>query len=409
MTFAPIPEAIEEIRSGRIVIVVDDEDRENEGDFIVAAEKCTPEQMNTMIRQGSGFVCAPMPGGRLAELHIPMMVEHNTARLGTAMAVSVDARHGTSTGVSAEDRARTVRVLSDPGAKPSDLTRPGHVVPLRAADGGVLRRSGHTEATVDLCRMAGLQPVGVLAEVMNDDGTMARLPQLAEIARSLAVKIVTIADLIKHRRRTERLVERVARTVLPTREYGDLIAYAYESSVDPFPAIALVKGEPTHDAPTLVRVHSSCVTGDVLDSLRCDCGDQLHLALGRIRDEGAGVLVYLQQEGRGIGVVNKLKAYELQDHGADTVQANEQLGFKPDLREYGIGAQILADLGISKIRFMTNNPAKVAALEGYGLEIVEWIPLHAEVNAHNERYLRTKRDKMGHIMAPAERDRTPVA
>ncbi|MBM3495935.1 MAG: GTP cyclohydrolase II, partial [Armatimonadetes bacterium] len=293
----------------------------------------------------------------------------------------------------------TVRVLADPAAKPADLTRPGHIVPLRAADGGVLRRSGHTEATVDLCSLAGLNPVGVLAEVMNPDGTMARLPDLIEIGRELGAKLVTIADLIKYRRRTERLVERVASTPLPTRRYGELTLYAYESSVDPFPAVALVKGDVGNGEPTFVRVHSSCVTGDLLESLRCDCGDQLHLALQRIHDEGAGVLVYLQQEGRGIGVVNKVRAYALQDHGADTVEANEQLGFKPDLREYGIGAQILADLGVTKIRFMTNNPAKVAALEGYGLEIVEWIPLQVRPNAHNERYLKTKRDKLGHLIA----------
>ncbi len=398
MSFADIPKALEELRQGRMIIVVDDEDRENEGDFIVAAEKCTPEQMNLMIRMASGFVCAAMPAQRLADLQIPMMVEHNTARLGTAMAVSVDARKGTTTGVSAPDRATTVRVLADPCARPTDLTKPGHIVPLRAAEGGVLRRSGHTEAAVDLCRLAGLQPVGVLAEVMNPDGTMARLPELRKVADDLGLVIVTIADLIKHRRKTERLIERVATTVVPTRRYGDLTVYAYESSVDPFPAVALVKGEIGGDAPTLARVHSSCVTGDLLESLRCDCGDQLHLALQRIHNEGAGVLVYLQQEGRGIGVINKVRAYALQDHGADTVEANERLGFKADLREYGIGAQILADLGVRKLRFMTNNPAKVAALEGYGLEIVEWIPLQIAPTAHNRKYLQTKREKMGHII-----------
>ncbi|NLH99457.1 MAG: bifunctional 3,4-dihydroxy-2-butanone-4-phosphate synthase/GTP cyclohydrolase II [Chthonomonadales bacterium] len=398
MSFATIEQAVEELQRGHMIIVVDDEDRENEGDFIVAAEKCTADQMNIMLRLASGFVCAAMPGQRLAELQIPMMVENNTARLGTAMAVSVDAKRGTTTGVSAPDRATTVRVLADPETRPADLTRPGHIVPLRAAEGGVLQRSGHTEAAVDLCRMAGLQPVGVLAEVMNPDGTMARLPELMMIADELGLVIVTIADLIKYRRRTERLVERVATTILPTRRYGNLTVHAYESRVDPFPAIALVTGEVGGPEPTLVRVHSSCVTGDLLESLRCDCGDQLHLALQRIHNEGAGVLVYLQQEGRGIGMINKIRAYALQDHGADTVEANEMLGFKPDLRDYGIGAQILADLGITKIRFMTNNPAKVAALEGYGLEIVEWVPLVVRPNEHNDRYLRTKRERMGHMI-----------
>jgi len=396
--FADISEAIEDIRAGRVVIVVDDEDRENEGDFIVAAEKCTPEIMNVMIRYGSGFVCAPMTAQRLAELHIPMMVEHNTARLGTAMTVTVDAREGTTTGVSAYDRTLTVRALADPATKPSDLTRPGHIVPLRAAEGGVLKRSGHTEAAVDLCRLAGLQPVAVLAEVMNEDGTMARLPQLVEITGRFGYKLVTIADLIKYRHRTERLITRVASTILPTGRYGEWRLNAYESSVDPLPAVAFVKGDVNTDEPVLARVHSSCLTGDLVDSLRCDCGDQLHLALQRIHEEGRGVLVYLQQEGRGIGIVNKVRAYELQDHGADTVEANIQLGFKPDLREYGIGAQILVDVGVHKLRFMTNNPAKVAALEGYGLEIVEWVPLLTTPNRYNRRYLRTKRDKLGHII-----------
>jgi 3,4-dihydroxy 2-butanone 4-phosphate synthase/GTP cyclohydrolase II len=280
----------------------------------------------------------------------------------------------------------------------ADLTRPGHIVPLRAAEGGVLKRSGHTEAAVDLCRLAGLQPVAVLAEVMNEDGTMARLPDLAVIAERFGLKVATIADLIKYRRRTERLVERVASTTLPTRRYGEWWLHAYESSVDPFPAVALVKGDLTTDEPVLVRVHSSCLTGDLLESLRCDCGDQLHLALQRIQNEGRGVLIYLQQEGRGIGMVNKVRAYALQDHGADTVEANIHLGFKADLREYGIGAQILTDVGVRKIRFMTNNPAKVAALEGYGLEIVEWVPLVVPPNQHNRRYLSTKRDKLGHVM-----------
>lgn len=396
--FSTIPEALDELRAGRPVIVVDDEDRENEGDFIAAAEKCTPEIMNLMIRYGSGFVCAPMTAQRLVELGIPMMVEQNTSRLGTAMTVTVDAKEGTTTGVSAFDRARTVRVLADPNTRPTDLTRPGHIVPLRAAEGGVLKRSGHTEAAVDLCRLAGLQPVAVLAEVMNEDGTMARVPQLEEYARRFGLKMVTIADLIKYRRRTERLVHRVASTELPTKRYGVWTVHAYESTVDPFPAIALVKGDVSTHEPVLVRVHSSCLTGDLIESLRCDCGDQLHLALQRIHNEGRGVLVYLQQEGRGIGMVNKIKAYALQDRGADTVEANIRLGFRPDLREYGTGAQILTDLGVQKLRFMTNNPAKVAGLEGYGLEIVEWVPLVAQPNRYNRRYLRTKRDKLGHLI-----------
>lgn len=403
MSFATVEAALEDFRAGRMVIVTDDEDRENEGDFVMAAEKCTPEDMNVMIRLGSGFVCAPTTHQRLAELQIPMMVEHNTARMGTAMTVSVDYRTGTTTGVSAHDRAATVRAMADGSARPGDFTRPGHIVPLRAADGGVLRRTGHTEATVDLCRLAGMTPVGVLAEVMNPDGTMARLPELTRLAEELGLKVLTIAELIKYRRRTERLVQRVATTELPTKQYGTFTLHAYESSVDPFPAIALTKGDISDGSPTLVRVHSSCVTGDLLESLRCDCGDQLHLALQRIADEGRGVLVYLQQEGRGIGMVNKIRAYMLQDHGADTVEANEQLGLKPDLRDYGIGAQIMVDLGLRAIRIMTNNPAKVAGIEGYGLEIIDWVRVEVAPNEHNARYLRTKRDKLGHRLGHEEK------
>ncbi len=396
MAFSSIEEAVEEIRQGRVVIVVDDEDRENEGDFIMAAEKCTPERMNVLIKHGSGYVCAPTTAARLAELDIPMMVAHNSSRMGTAMTVTIDARAGTTTGVSAADRSTTVRAMANPTAKPADFTRPGHIVPLRAVDGGVLRRAGHTEATVDLCRLAGLYPVGVLAEVMNEDGTMARVPQLKKISERFGYKIITIADLIKYRRQKEKLVERVAVTRLPTRNYGEFQVFAYRSSVDPPEAVALVKGEIGDGEPTLVRVHSSCVTGDLLGSLRCDCGDQLQLALQRITAEGRGVLIYLEQEGRGIGLVNKIRAYERQDQGADTVEANVQLGFKPDLRDYGVGAQIMVDLGLRKIRFMTNNPSKVKALEGYGLEIVEWVPLTAETNPYNRRYMETKREKFGH-------------
>lgn len=400
--FCTIEEALEEIRQGHVVIVVDDEDRENEGDFIMAAEKCTPEAMNLMIKYGSGIVCVPTTAKRLHELDIPMMVEHNTSRLGTAMTVTVDARVGTTTGVSAHDRTATVKVFVDPNAKPSDLTRPGHIVPLRAEEGGVLKRAGHTEAAVDLCRLASLYPAGILCEVMNDDGTMARVPQLAEMARRFGMKMITIADLIKYRRRTERLVNRVATTKIPTTRYGTFTVHAYESTVDPFPALAFVKGDITHGDPPLVRVHSSCVTGDLFESLRCDCGDQLHLALQKVADEGRGAIIYLEQEGRGIGIINKIRAYALQDKGADTVQANEQLGFKPDLRDYGIGAQIMVDLGLSKIRFMTNNPAKVAGIEGYGLEIVEWVPLSVKPNPYNRRYLKTKKEKLGHIFSETD-------
>lgn len=395
--FSTIEEAIEDIRQGKIIIVVDDEDRENEGDFILAAEKCTPESMNVLIKHGSGFVCAPTTRERLHQLDIPMMVGDNTSRLGTAMTVTVDATEGTTTGVSAGDRCTTVLKLADPAARGTDFTRPGHIVPLRAERGGVLRRAGHTEATVDFCRLAGLEPMGVLAEVMNEDGSMARLPDLKVIAKKMEMKLVTIADLIAYRRSHERLIERAATTVLPTARYGDLTVHAYESSVWTDSAIALVKGDVSDGEPTLVRVHSSCVTGDVLSSLRCDCGDQLHEALKRISDEGRGVLIYLEQEGRGIGLINKMKAYALQDNGADTVQANTALGFKPDLRDYGIGAQIMLDLGLKKLRFMTNNPAKVKALDGFGIEIVEWVGLPVTPNPHNLNYLKTKGGKMGHL------------
>lgn len=396
MGYSAIEEAIADIRDGKIIIVVDDEDRENEGDFIMAAEKCTAEAMNLMIKYGSGFVCAPTTEQRLAELHIPMMVERNSSRLGTAMTVTIDARIGTTTGVSAHDRATTVRAIANHDTRPGDLTRPGHIVPLRADPGGVLKRAGHTEATVDLCRLAGLHPTGVLAEVMNDDGTMARTPELMQYAQRFDMKIVTIADLIKYRRRHERLVTRVATTHVPTAHYGDFIVHAYEASVEPHHVVALVKGDVADGEPTLTRVHSSCVTGDLLDSLRCDCGSQLHLALEKITEAGKGVLIYLEQEGRGIGLINKLRAYELQEQGADTVQANEMLGFKPDLRDYGIGAQVMVDLGLKKIRFMTNNPKKVVGLEGYGLEIVEEVPLPVTPNPHNLNYLKTKAEKMGH-------------
>jgi 3,4-dihydroxy 2-butanone 4-phosphate synthase / GTP cyclohydrolase II len=394
--FHPIEEAIAAIREGKIVIVVDDEDRENEGDFVMAADCCTTEAMNFFITHGSGFVCAPTTEARLRELSIDMMVDRNTSRLGTAMTVTVDAREGTTTGVSAADRATTVRLLADPQTRGHQLTRPGHIVPLRAESGGVLRRAGHTEATVDLCRLAGRGEVGVLVEVMNPDGSMSRGPELQAMAKRFGLVLVSIADLIAYRRRTERLVTRAATTVLPTARYGDFVVHAYESEVWPHTAIALVKGELEGDDPPMVRIHSSCMTGDLLESLRCDCGDQLHQALGRIAEAGRGALIYLEQEGRGIGLVNKLRAYALQDGGADTVQANVALGFKPDLRDYGIGAQILGDLGLRRIRVLTNNPSKVAGLSGYAIEIVEWLPIVSEPTPQNARYLETKRHKMGH-------------
>ena len=399
MSFSSIEAAIEEIAQGKIVIVVDDEDRENEGDFIMAAEKCTPEAMNFIIKYGRGIPCVPATGKRLDELQIPMMVKNNTARLGTAMGETVDALHGTTTGISAFDRALTVQVFINPNAQPSDLARPGHIIPLRAVEGGVLRRAGHTEATVDLAMLAGLQPCGVLCEIVGEDGSMARIPELEALATRFDLKIITVADLIKYRRRTERLVKRVATTTLPTAHYGEFTVHAYEASVEPHQVVALVKGDVTEGDPVLVRVHSSCVTGDLLDSLKCDCGSQLHLALQKIDEAGKGALIYLEQEGRGIGLINKIRAYELQEKGADTVQANEMLGFKPDLRDYGIGAQVMVDLGLKKIRFLTNNPKKVAGLEGYGLEIIEWVPLPIEPNPHNARYLQTKVEKMGHIFS----------
>ncbi len=399
MSIGTVEEAIKQLKLGNAVIVVDDEDRENEGDFVVAAERCTPEMMNFFISQGKGIPCVATTQQRLEELNLPMMVTQNTARRGTAMTVTVDATAGT-TGISAYDRALTVSVFVNPAAQPSDLMRPGHIFPLRAVEGGVLKRAGHTEATVDLCRLAGFQPTGVCCEIVGDDGSMALLPELEKMAEKFGMVIITVADLIAYRRRTERLITRVASTVLPTGKYGDFTVYAYEASVEPYQAMALVKGDViSEDNPPLVRVHSSCVTGDILDSLRCDCGDQLHLALQKITDEGRGVLIYLEQEGRGIGLINKLKAYALQDAGADTVQANEMLGFKADLRDYGIGAQIMADIGLKSIRFMTNNPRKVAGLEGYGITIVDHVPVQIEPNPHNSRYLETKRDKMGHRLS----------
>ncbi|HEY94138.1 MAG TPA: bifunctional 3,4-dihydroxy-2-butanone-4-phosphate synthase/GTP cyclohydrolase II [Dehalococcoidia bacterium] len=397
MALATIEEAIEDIKNGKFVIVVDDEDRENEGDFVMAAEKVTADSINFMAVHGRGLICMPMTGVRLDELKIPMMVERNTAVLGTAFTVSVEAREGTTTGISAGDRAQTVQVLVDSATKPEDILMPGHMFPLRAKEGGVLARAGQTEATVDLARLAGLYPAGVCCEIMNEDGTMARMPELEVISKKLGVKIVSVADLIAYRRRHEKLVHRVAEAKLPTK-FGDYTAIAYKSDIDPNEHVALVMGDITSPEPVLVRVHSECLTGDVLGSMRCDCGEQLQIAMQRISKEGRGVILYMRQEGRGIGFHNKLRAYELQDNGLDTVEANIALGFAPDLREYGIGAQILVDLGLHEIRFLTNNPKKIIGFEGYGLKVVEQVPVVVSPNPHNISYLETKKNKMGHLL-----------
>ncbi len=393
-----IEDAVAEYQAGRFVIIVDDEDRENEGDLALPAEFATPENIAFMLRYTSGVICVPMTGARLDRLHIPMMVQHNEATFGTAFTVSVDAREGVSTGISAGDRARAIRVLGDPASTAHDLVMPGHIYPLRARDGGVLVRAGQTEASVDLCRLGGLQPAAVICEMMNTDGSMMRLPALKRFAVKHNLKIISVAGLIRHRTRRERLIERAAATSLPTR-HGDFTLYAYRSSIDPDEHAALVYGDISTPEPVLVRVHSQCVSGDVFDSLRCDCGDQMDLALEQIAAEGRGVFVYMRQEGRGIGFCNKVKAYQLQEeHGMDTVEANEALGFAADRRDYGIGMQILQDLGLRKIRLITNNPAKRAGLEGYGLEVVERVPIIATPNKHNRRYLETKRDKLGHFI-----------
>ncbi|MBL8064546.1 MAG: GTP cyclohydrolase II [Chthonomonadaceae bacterium] len=398
MDFSTVPDAIEAIRLGEMVIVVDDPDRENEGDLIMAGEKCTADAMNFMVREGRGVPFIPTTSNRLDRLGIPMMTKQNTARLGTAMAETVDARHGTTTGVSAHDRAATVAVFCDPMAVPDDLMRPGHVIPLRAENGGVLRRAGHTEAAVDLCLLANLQPVAIGVEILADDGSMMRLDGLMPFAEKHGLKIITIADLIAYRRKTEKLVHRVAGPVNFPTKYGHFQLHVYESDVDPHPFLAITKGEVHPEKPILVRVHSSCLTGDILASLRCDCGDQLAMALETIETEGSGIVLYVAQEGRGIGIVNKIKAYELQDSGLDTVQANEALGFKPDLRDYGLGSQVLTDLGVKKMRLLSNNPAKRAGLQGYGLEIVEFVPLVAQSSEHSAKYLETKREKLGHLL-----------
>jgi 3,4-dihydroxy 2-butanone 4-phosphate synthase/GTP cyclohydrolase II len=400
MPFASIPDAIEDIRQGRMVVVVDDEDRENEGDLTIAAEKVTPEVINFMARYGRGLICLPMTGERLDELRIPLMVrdEQNDAKFGTAFCVPIEAKIGTTTGISAGDRARTVLTAIDPATRPGDLARPGHMFPLRAVDGGVLVRAGQTEAAVDLARLAGLYPAGVICEVMDEDGTMARGPRLEAFCRQHALKLVTIKDLIQYRMRNERLVRKIVETDLPT-GYGPFRIHAFESGIDGQHHVALVLGDlSAGDEPALVRVHSQCLTGDIFASSRCDCGDQLHKALEMISQAGRGVLLYLRQEGRGIGLVHKLMAYQLQDQGQDTVEANETLGFKADQRDYGIGAQILVELGVKKIRLLTNNPRKFVGLEGYGLEIVGRLPIEIPATDANRRYLKTKKEKLGHIL-----------
>jgi len=393
--FAPIDEAVQAVRDGRMIIVVDDEDRENEGDLTIAAEKITPDAINFMAKYGRGLICMPLTEERLAELDLPQMVARNTARLDTAFSVSIEAKGVTSTGISASDRAATVLAAIDPRTRPSDLARPGHMFPLKARNGGVLVRAGQTEAAVDLARIAGLYPAGVICEIMNDDGSMARVPELTKFARKHKLLMITVADLIQYRLRTEGLVQRVASAALPT-EHGDFRVYAYESTIDRETHVALVKGDLGDGLNVLVRVHSRCLTGDVFHSARCDCGPQLEAAMDRIADEGRGVLLYLNQEGRGIGLANKIRAYELQDQGLDTVEANERLGFKADQRDYGIGVQILKDLGVKSMRLLSNNPRKLVGIEGYQLSVADWIPLEIPAHDQTRRYLKAKKDKLGH-------------
>ena len=396
--FNTIDEAIEDMAKGRMVILVDDEDRENEGDLCMAAEKVTPEAINFMAKYGRGLICLSLTPERVEELKLPMMSEDNTSSFGTAFTVSIEAKKGVTTGISAADRAVTILTAINPKSTHEDLARPGHVFPLRAKPGGVLQRAGQTEGSVDLARLAGMNPSGVICEIMNEDGTMSRVPELMEFARHHNLKIVTIKDLIKYRTRIERFVHRASTTKLPT-DFGEFTVIAYANDMDTNVHLALVKGEIKKDDAVLVRVHSECLTGDVFGSKRCDCGEQLHAAMEMINREGQGVILYMRQEGRGIGLVNKLRAYELQDKGLDTVEANLKLGFKPDLRDYGIGAQILVDLGVRKMRLMTNNPKKIVGLEGYGLKVVERVPMEMNPHERNLIYLKTKKKKLGHMLS----------
>ena len=395
--FNTIEEAIEDITNGRMVILVDDEDRENEGDLCMAAEKVTAEAVNFMAKNGRGLICLSLTPQRVEELKLPMMTDTNTSSFGTAFTVSIEAKKGVTTGISAHDRAVTIKTAINPKTKPDDIARPGHVFPLRAKPGGVLQRAGQTEGSVDLARLAGLYPSGVICEIMNDDGTMARVPELMDFSKRHSLKLITIKDLIQYRMKTERFVKRAATVKMPTK-FGDFTAIAYSNYVDDNIHIALVKGDIKKDEKIMVRVHSECLTGDVFGSKRCDCGEQLHKAMGMIKTEGKGVILYMRQEGRGIGITNKLKAYELQDQGLDTVEANIKLGFKPDLRDYGIGAQILVDLGVRKMKLITNNPKKIVGLDGYGLEIVERVSIETTPNDNNLIYLKTKKKKLGHIL-----------
>jgi 3,4-dihydroxy 2-butanone 4-phosphate synthase/GTP cyclohydrolase II len=396
--FAPIEEAIEAFRAGKIIIVVDDESRENEGDLTIASEKVTPEAINFLARYGRGLICLSMTADRLDELQIPLLVRDNTSRFETAFCTPIDVIGGTTTGISAYDRSATVLAAIDPASRPGDFARPGHVQPLRAQPGGVLVRAGQTEAAVDLARIAGLYPSGVICEIMNEDGTMARVPELTKFARKHGLLMITIADLIKHRIRTESLVKRVANAKMPT-QYGDFRVYAFENQIDRQSHIALVCGDIKDGKDILVRVHSQCLTGDVFHSDRCDCGAQLEVAMARIAAEGRGILLYLRQEGRGIGLANKIRAYELQDEGFDTVEANERLGFKADQRDYGMGVQILRELGVRSMRLLSNNPRKLVGIEGYGLSVSEWLPIEIEPSEGTRKYLKTKKDKLGHKLS----------